>query len=59
MSYVGVVLVCAASLGVTKGDVANVLPMTLALFVYAYAFNSICVFRDLKSPMCPGQARTR
>lgn len=50
VSYVGVVLVCAASLGVTKGDVANVLPMTLALFVYAYAFNSICVFRDLKKP---------
>lgn len=50
VSYVGVVLVCAASLGVTKGDVANVLPMTLALFVYVYAFNSICVFRDLKKP---------
>lgn len=50
VSYVGVVLVCVASLAVTKGDFANVLPMTLALFVYAYAFNSICVFRDLKKP---------
>lgn len=50
VSYVGIILVCVASLCVTKGDVANVLPMTLALFAYSYAFNCICIFRDLKKP---------
>lgn len=50
VSFTGIVLVTITGLAVSRGDVVNVLPTAVVLAIYAYAFNVLCIYRDLKKP---------
>lgn len=50
VSFTGIVLVTITGLAVSRGDVVNVLPTAAVLVIYAYAFNVLCIYRDLKKP---------
>ena len=50
VSFAGIVLVTITGLAVSRGDVVNVLPTAVVLAIYAYAFNVLCIYRDLKKP---------
>lgn len=50
VSFTGIVLMTITGLAVSRGDVVNVLPTAAVLVIYAYAFNVLCIYRDLKKP---------
>lgn len=50
VSFAGIVLVTITGLAVSRGDVVNVLPTAVVLAIYAYAFNVLCIYRNLKKP---------